>query len=57
MQNLQKKIIERKADLTVRGEKLAQPRSYEAEADVEVKHWRKRDSDIALYEINQEFES
>ena len=25
-------------------------------ADVAVKHWEKRNSDIALYEINQEFE-
>ena len=41
----------------MRGEKVAQQRSYEAEADVEVKHWEKRNSDIALYEINQEFES
>ena len=51
------KIPERKADLAVRGEKLAQQRFCEAEADVEVKHWEKRKSDIALYEINQEFES
>ena len=55
-QNLQK-ILERKAELAVRGEKLAQLRLYEAEADMEVKHWEKRNSDIALYEINQEFES
>ena len=50
-------ILERKAQLAVRGEKLAQQRLYEAEADVEVKHWEKRNSDIALCEINQEFES
>ena len=50
-------ILERKAGLAVRGEKLAQQRLYEAEADVEVKHWEKRNSDIALYGINQEFES
>ena len=55
-QNLHK-IFERKAELAVRREKLAQPRLYEAEADVEVKHWEKRNSDIALYDINQEFES
>ena len=48
-QNLYK-FLERKADLAVRGEKLVQQRSYEAEADVEVKHW-----EIALHEINQEF--
>ena len=51
------KILERKAELTVRGEKLAQQRLYEAEADVEVKHWEKRNSGITVYEINQEFES
>ena len=32
------KIFERKAEMAVRGEKLAQQRLYEAEADVEVKH-------------------
>ena len=41
----------------MRGEKLVQQRFYEAEADLEVKHWEKRNSDIALHEINQEFES
>ena len=56
MQNL-RKFLERKAELAVRGEKLVQQRFYEAEADLEVKHWETRNSDIALYEINQEFES
>ena len=51
------KIPERKAELAVRREKLAQQRLYGAEADVEVKHWEKRNSDIALREINQECES
>ena len=51
------KILERTTELAVRGEKLAQQRIYEAEADVEVKHWEKRTSGTALYEINQEFES
>ena len=41
----------------MRGGKLAQQRLYEAEADVEVKHWERRNSDLALYEINQEFPS
>ena len=50
-------ILERKAELAVRREQLAQQRLYEAEADVEVKHWEKRNSDIAFYEIHQEFES
>ena len=43
-------ILERKAELAVQ-------RLYEAEADVEVKHWERRNSDIALYEVKQEFES
>ena len=50
-QNLHK-FLERKAELPVRGEKLVQQRFYEAVADLEVKHW-----EIALHEINQEFES
>ena len=32
-------ILERKDELAARGEKLAQQRLYEAEADVEVEHW------------------
>ena len=48
--------MERKAELAVRGEKPAQQRLYEAEADVEVNHWEKRNSDTALHETNQEFE-
>ena len=36
-QNL-RKILERKAELAARREKLAQQRLYKAEADVEVKH-------------------
>ena len=48
------KILERKAELTVRGEKLAQQKLCEAEA---AKYWEKKNSDIAFPEINQEFES
>ena len=44
------KILERKAELAVRGEKLGQQR-YEAEADVEVKYWGRRNSDFVLYEV------
>ena len=51
------KILERKAELAARGEKLAQQRFFEAGADVKVKHWEERNSDIALFEINQELES
>ena len=42
------KILERKAELAVRGEKLAPQRLNEAEADVEVEHWEKRNSGVAL---------
>ena len=56
MQNLPK-FLERKAEVAVRGEKLAQQRFHEAEAQVEIVNWETRDSDTALYEINQEFES
>ena len=51
------KIIERKAELAMKGEKLAQQILYEAEADVGDQTLGKINSDIALYEINQEFES
>ena len=51
------KFLQRKAELAVRGENLAQHRLHEAEADVEGKHWEARNSDIPLYAINQEFES
>ena len=36
---------------------MAQQNLHEAEADVEVKHWEKEKTDMALYEVNQEFES
>ena len=51
------KFLERQAESAVRGEKLAQQRLFEAEADVEVNLWAKRKSDIALYDVNPEFES
>ena len=56
MQNLHK-ILERKAALPVRGERLAQQKLYEAEAFVEVKHWEERNSGVALCVVNQELES
>ena len=51
------KLLERKVDLAVRGERLAQHKLYEAEAEVEARGWGKRSCDIARPEINQEFES
>ena len=55
-ENLQK-LLERKVDSAVRGEKMAQQNLYEAEFEVEARHWEKKNSDIAFHEINQEFES
>ena len=51
------KILERKVDSAVRGERMAQQELYEAEAEVEARNWEKRRQDIALQEKNQEFES
>ena len=55
--NISTKSLIGKAELAVRGEKLAQQRLYEAESDVEVKQWKRRNSDTAHFEINHEFES
>ena len=38
-------------------EKALSNDTKEVEADVEVKHWEQRNSENALFEINQEFES
>ena len=43
------KILERKAELAVRREKMAQQRLYEAEADVEVKNIGKRETLTLLF--------
>ena len=56
-QRISTKSLYAKAELAVRGEGMAQQRLYEAEADVEVQHWEKRNTDFAFQEINQEFES
>ena len=50
-------ILERKAESAVRGEGMAQQKWYEAEAEVEAGYWEKRNSDRALHEIKQDFES
>ena len=55
-ENLQK-ILERKVDSAERGELLSQQTLFEAEYELEARNWEKRNSDIALYQINQEFES
>ena len=36
---------------------MAQQKSSQVEAEVEARYWEKRNSDFALREINQEFES
>ena len=46
-ENLQK-ILERKAVSAVRGERMAQQRLYEAEAEVEARNWEKTNYDIAF---------
>ena len=51
------KILERKAEMAVRGERMAQQRLYDAEAEVEAINWEKRNSDVAPNVINQKFES
>ena len=48
------KILERPPELAVRGEKMAQQKLFEAEAEVEARNWEKRNADMALYEVNQE---
>ena len=51
------KILEEKAAIPVRGERMAQQTLFDAEAEVEARYWEKRNSYIALHEINQELES
>ena len=43
------KSLNGRLNVAVRGEKLAQQRLCEAEADVEVKHWEKRRIRILLF--------
>ena len=51
------KILERKLDLAIQGEKEGQQKLYQAEAEIEAKNWEKRIRDYSLHEINQEFET
>ena len=55
-QNLQK-ILERKAELAVKGEKWPSKDYTKLKQKWKFKNWEKRNSDIALSEVNQEFES
>ena len=54
--NLQK-ILERKVDLAIQGEKEAQQKLYQAEAEIEAENSEKRNRDHSFQEINQELES
>ena len=49
--------LEQKVELAVQGECEAQRRLSEAEADMDIRNWEERNSDIALCETNQELES
>ena len=44
------KILERKVDLAIRGEKEAQQKLYQAEAEIEAKKWEKRNRDLSFQE-------
>ena len=48
--------LEQKTELAVQGECTAQRRSSEAEADVDIRNWEQRDSDITLDETNRKLE-
>ena len=48
---------EQKAEVAVRGDCAAKPRYSEAEADMDIRNWEQRNSDMALYETNRELES
>ena len=51
------KILERKVDSVIQGEKEAQQKLCQAEAEIEAKNWEKRNRDHSFQEINQELES
>ena len=51
------KILERKVDLAIQGEKEAQQKLYHAEAEVVAKNTEKKNRDHSFQEINQECES
>ena len=44
--------LERKAESAVQGENVAQKRSSEAEADMEIKSWEQKSSEMTLYETH-----
>ena len=46
-----------KAELAVQGECAAQKRFSEAQAEMDIRNWERRNSDVALHETNRELES
>ena len=57
-QNLHE-FLERKAELAVQGEIAAQKRlsEAEAEADMEIRRWEQKNSEVAFYESRRELET
>ena len=55
-ENLQK-ILERKAESSIQGENEAQKKLSEIEADVDIRRWEQRSSEIALHESYRELET
>ena len=51
------KILERKAESSIQGENEAQKKLSEIEADVEIRRWEQRSSEIALHESYRELET
>ena len=49
--------LEQKAELAVQGECAAQKRLSEAEAEMDIRIWERRNADIALFDTNRELES
>ena len=45
------KILERKVDLAIQGEKDAQQKMYQGEAEIEAKNWRKSKLDLSFHEF------
>ena len=45
--------LEEKAESAVEGECAAQKRLSEAEAEMNIRNWERRNSDIALYQTNR----
>ena len=51
------KYLERKGGSAVRRENASQKRLSEAEADMEIRRWEQKSSEVALYETHRELQS